>query len=359
MTDFHDSGHQPEPDPMMSSDEPSFTGSAQANGQPPMPDVAGLLVEALQSAGALLDNLRQVSADDLRGWLDDPIDGLVRLGERFGVDWQDGAEATIEFARNRWLGDYAVDEFGFDPEYAERVYLPMMRPIVRQWFRVQASGLHRLPEGPALLVSNHAGALPLDSLVLQTVLHDEADRYIRPLAADLVFRTPFVADFARRTGSTYACQEDALRLLSQGHLVAAFPEGFKGLGKLYAERYRLQRFGRGGFVSTAVKAGVPIVPVSVVGSEEIYPMLSQVPAIARMFDLPYFPVTPTFPWLGALGFIPLPSKWSIRIGDPIPTDQLSGHEEDPATVLRLTDQVRHTIQRTLHELLEERRSVFW
>ncbi|NLT30752.1 MAG: acyltransferase family protein [Propionibacterium sp.] len=324
-----------------------------------MPDVAGLLVEALQSAGALLDNLRQVSADDLRGWLDDPIDGLVRLGERFGVDWQDGAEATIEFARNRWLGDYAVDEFGFDPEYAERVYLPMMRPIVRQWFRVQASGLHRLPEGPALLVSNHAGALPLDSLVLQTVLHDEADRYIRPLAADLVFRTPFVADFARRTGSTYACQEDALRLLSQGHLVAAFPEGFKGLGKLYAERYRLQRFGRGGFVSTAVKAGVPIVPVSVVGSEEIYPMLSQVPAIARMFDLPYFPVTPTFPWLGALGFIPLPSKWSIRIGDPIPTDQLSGQEEDPATVLRLTDQVRHTIQRTLHELLEERRSVFW
>ncbi len=154
-----------------------------------------------------------------------------------------------------------------------------------------------------------------------------------------------------------------------GELVTVFPpEGFKGLGKPYAERYRLQRFGRGGFVSTAVSAGVPIVPVAVVGSEEIYPMLGDIaPPLARLLGLPYVPVTPpTFPWLGLLGAVPLPSKWIISIGgEPIDTSAFAEPAEpgapveaDPVAVMRITEQIRGRIQARLHELLAERPNAF-
>lgn len=138
------------------------------------------------------------------------------------------------------------------------------------------------------------------------------------------------------------------------------PEGFKGLGKPFSERYKLQRFGRGGFVATALKTRVPIIPCSVVGAEEIYPMLGNSRTLARVFGIPYFPLTPTFPWLGPLGTIPLPTKWTIQFGTPIPTDQYPAEAaEDPMLVFNLTDQVRETIQHTLYELLVSRRSVFF
>lgn len=325
----------------------------------PPPNFAGLLRDAVQSATAMWNQLRPAAGEGVREWLDDPVDNVLRLGEQLGVDWQGGPSDTAEFLRNRWTGDYPVDEFGFDVEYTERIFLPLMRLVVDRWFRVTATGFEKLPDGPALLVANHAGALPIDSLVLQALIHRHRDRHLRLLGADLVFRTPFVADFARRTGTTFACQEDALRLLAADHWVAAFPEGFKGLGKPYAERYRLRRFGRGGFVSTAITAGVPIVPVSIVGSEEIYPKIAEVPALAKLLRVPYFPVTPTFPLLGPLGAVPLPSKWLIRVGSPISTEQYAGLADDPATVFRVTDRVRHTIQQTLYELLDERDSPFW
>jgi 1-acyl-sn-glycerol-3-phosphate acyltransferase len=210
------------------------------------------------------------------------------------------------------------------------------------------------------LVSNHAGTLPLDGLVLQAVVYEETLRHVRMLGADLVFKTPYSHDFARRIGATLACQEDAERLLASDQFVSVYPEGFKGLGKPFADRYKLQRFGRGGFVSAAVRAQVPIVPVSVVGSEEIYPLLSGAPVIARALGVPYFPITPLFPWLGVIGMIPLPSKWIISFGEAIATDELPpGAADDPMIVFNVTDQVRETIQHSLYELLMQRRSAFF
>ena len=190
-------------------------------------------------------------------------------------------------------------------------------------------------------------------------VHDHTGRHLRPLGADLVFRLPFVGELARKGGATLACSEDAQRMLSGGELVGVWPEGFKGIGKPYSERYKLQRFGRGGFVSAAVRTGVPIVPCAVVGAEEIYPLVGNVPALARLLGVPYIPITPFFPLLGPLGMVPLPSKWLIEFGEPIRTDSYDeGAADDPMLVFNVTDQVRETIQQTLYTLLMQRRSVF-
>jgi 1-acyl-sn-glycerol-3-phosphate acyltransferase len=142
--------------------------------------------------------------------------------------------------------------------------------------------------------------------------------------------------------------------------VGVFPEGFKGIGKPFSERYKLQRFGRGGFVSAALRTGAPIVPVSIVGAEEIYPMIANVKSLARVLGFPYLPVTPTFPALGPLGLVPLPSKWIIEFGEPFDTSRLGpAAADDPMLVFDLTDQVRETIQQNLYQLLMSRRSVFF
>jgi 1-acyl-sn-glycerol-3-phosphate acyltransferase len=148
-------------------------------------------------------------------------------------------------------------------------------------------------------------------------------------------------------------------MLSKGELAAVWPEGFKGVGKPYSERYKLQRFGRGGFVSAAIRTGVPIVPCSIVGAEEIYPLVGNIPVLARLLGMPYIPVTPFFPLLGPLGLIPLPSKWIIEFGEPIRTDSYDpGAADDPMLVFNVTDQVRETIQQTLYSLLMRRKSIF-
>ena len=208
-------------------------------------------------------------------------------------------------------------------------------------------------------MSNHSGTLPVDGLVTALMVHDHTGRHLRPLGADLVFRMPFLSAMARKSGATLACHEDAERLLGSGELVGVWPEGFKGVGKPYSERYKLQRFGRGGFVSAAIRTGVPIVPCSVVGAEEIYPMIGNFASLARLIGVPYVPITPLFPLLGPLGMVPLPSKWLIEFGEPIRTDFYDeGAVDDPMLVFNLTDQVRETIQQTLYTLLMQRRSVF-
>ncbi|NNG20791.1 acyltransferase family protein [Naumannella sp. ID2617S] len=322
------------------------------------PDLIAQLAEGLLS---LRDRVREVPTEQLQELAADPIATLIALGEQLGVEWQDSLGDLIAYTRDRLTGDYAVDQFGYDPEFTERVFMPAVRFLARKWFRVEVRGIENVPtEGPALLVANHAGALPVDALVLQGIVHDEVGRHPRMLGADLVFKTPISHDVARRTGCTVACPEDAERLLTSGELVSVFPEGFKGLGKLYAERYRLQRFGRGGFVSTAVRAGAPIVPVSIVGSEEIFPLISTAPTLAKALGLPYFPVTPLFPLLGVLGMVPLPSKWIIEFGEALTTDELPpGAAEDPMTVFQITDQVRITIQNRLYRLLEDRPHTFF
>ena len=269
----------------------------------------------------------------------------------------------LAFLRRRLAGDYEVDEFGFDEELTDTVLLALARPLYRRWFRVEVRGIENLPEtGGALVVANHSGAIALDSLMTQVAIHDEhpRHRHLRMLGANLVFQTPIVGEIARKGGATLASNADAERLLSDGHLVGVWPEGFKGIGKPFSERYKLQRFGRGGFVSAALRTRTPIIPCSIVGAEEIYPIIGNLPSVARLLGLPYLPITPTFPWLGLLGAIPLPSKWLIEFGAPVPTDAFGeGAQDDPMLVFDLTDQVRQTIQQTLYTLLMQRRSIFY
>jgi 1-acyl-sn-glycerol-3-phosphate acyltransferase len=276
--------------------------------------------------------------------------------------WDDQIAGGLEFLRRRVTGEYDTDEFGFDPDLTDHVLLPMLRPWFERWFRVETQGLENGPgTGGALVVANHSGTIPVDALMATVALHDDhpASRRLRLLGADLVFQVPFVGALARKLGTTLACNEDAERLLTEGELVGVFPEGFKGIGKPFRERYTLQRFGRGGFVTAALRTGAPIIPCAIVGAEEIFPMIGNAKTAARLLGLPYFPITPTFPLLGPLGLLPLPSKWLIAFGEPIETASYGpAAAEDPMLVFNLTDQVRETIQQSLYQLLLQRRSVF-
>jgi 1-acyl-sn-glycerol-3-phosphate acyltransferase len=266
---------------------------------------------------------------------------------------------AARFVRRRLAGVYPVDDFGFDPELTD-LLLPALRAVYDSWFRVTVTG--SLPSGTgALVVANHSGTLPWDAVMTAVAVHDNHPerRYLRMLGADLVFQIPVLGSLARRTGTTLACSADAQRLLRAGEVVGVWPEGFKGIGKPFRDRYRLQRFGRGGFVATAIRAGVPIIPCSIVGAEEIYPKLADIRPLAKLLGLPYFPVTPLFPLLGPLGAIPLPTKWTIDFGEPIRTDRAAPDaDQDHALVLTIADQVRETIQANLNRMVATRTSVF-
>jgi 1-acyl-sn-glycerol-3-phosphate acyltransferase len=273
-----------------------------------------------------------------------------------------GVANALNFLRHRLTGEYTIDEFGFDAELTDSLMLPPLRALYEKWFRVTTYGVENLPaQGGALLVCNHSGTLPLDALMTAVAVHDESPghRHLRGLGADLIFKVPFVGSFARKIGQTLACNPDAERLLGKGELVGVWPEGFKGVGKPFSSRYKLQRFGRGGFVSAALRTGAPIIPVSIVGAEEIYPKIGEIKLLARLLGLPYFPVTPFFPLLGPLGAVPLPTKWSIEFGEPISTGMFDADaEDDPMLVFNLTDQVRESIQHALYRRLSQRHSVF-
>jgi 1-acyl-sn-glycerol-3-phosphate acyltransferase len=276
--------------------------------------------------------------------------------------WRQRLAGAAEFVRRRSAGEFEVDESGFDPDFARSVVMPAALALYRHWFRVRMRGLEHVPStGPALVVANHSGVLPLDAVMLQAGLFDEhpAHRYLRLLGADLVYAVPGLSALARRSGHVRADPAEADRLLKSDELVGVFPEGFKGIGKPFSERYRLQRFGRGGFALTAMRAAVPIIPCAIVGAEEIYPMIGNSEPLARLLGLPYFPVTPLFPWLGLVGAVPLPSNWIIEFCDPVPTDGLTAaQQDDPGAVAGMADKVKDTIQRKLDELLAERGPAF-
>ncbi|HZC13948.1 MAG TPA: 1-acyl-sn-glycerol-3-phosphate acyltransferase [Thermoleophilaceae bacterium] len=269
--------------------------------------------------------------------------------------------ATVERLLERMDGHYTEDEWGFDEEFAELVE-PFFGFLYDSWWRVQTEGAERVPaHGPALLAANHAGILPWDATMISMALLREhpLPRHARFLATGWAFELPWVSTAIRRVGGVVASPYNALRLLEQDKLVAVFPEGVKGTGKPYSERYRLQRFGRGGFVEIALRAGAPVVPVAVVGSEEIYPKLADLPAVARLIGAPFFPVTPTFPWLGPLGVVPLPSRWRIEFLDPIETASYGPEAAaDRTVVLELSERVRATIQEALYANLVRRGPAF-
>ena len=262
---------------------------------------------------------------------------------------------------SRLAGDYEEDEWGFDEEFADAL-LPFLEFLYDRWWRVETIGARNVPShGRALLVANHAGTLPWDATMISVGLLREhpLPRYPRFLVLDWAFQLPYVSVAMRKVGGVVASPYNALRLLEQDELVAVFPEGAKGAGKPFKERYRLQRFGRGGFVELALRTGAPIVPVAVVGSEEIYPKLGEAPWLARLIGAPYFPLTPTFPLLGPLGTVPLPSKWRIEFGEPIETARFGPEAaEDRTFVFELSEQVREAIQNKVYENLVARGSAF-
>ncbi len=292
--------------------------------------------------------------------LDEIVVAVVQAAQRvLGSDWEGRLAEFIAALRKRLSGDFEVDEFGFDPQVTE-VLTGAIEPLAEKWFRLEVRGIENIPaEGGALLVANHSGTVPIDGLITGYAVKKYSGRNLRPLGADLVFALPFVGQVARKVGATLACTADAERLLGNGELAGVWPEGFKGIGKPFGERYKLQRFGRGGFVSAAIRTGVPIIPTSVVGAEEIYPLVGNIPSLARLLGIPYIPITPFFPLLGPLGLVPLPSKWLLEFGEPIRTDEFdAGAADDPMLVFNVTDQVRETIQSTLYSLLMQRESVF-
>jgi 1-acyl-sn-glycerol-3-phosphate acyltransferase len=270
--------------------------------------------------------------------------------------------AAAEAAARRLRGEYHEDEWGFDPEFVAAVQ-PLLDLLYDRWWRVTATGTeHVPPTGRALVVANHAGVLPWDAAMMATALRRSTPPPVREprfLVLDWAFGLPWASVAIRRSGGVPASPFNALRLLEQDRLVMVFPEGAKGVGKPWAQRYRLQRFGRGGFVELALRTGAPIVPCAVVGSEEIYPKLGELPGVARLLGAPYFPITPTFPLLGPFGAIPLPSRWRIAFGEPIDLSHLgAAAAEDRATVLELAEGVRGRIQQMVHEQLIARPGAF-
>ncbi|MEJ7750226.1 MAG: lysophospholipid acyltransferase family protein [Thermoleophilaceae bacterium] len=272
-----------------------------------------------------------------------------------------GARDRLRSAARRFGGDYGEDEWGFDAEFADNVE-PLAAFLYERWWRVHAEGAEKVPaHGRALLAANHAGILPWDAVMISMAIMREhpLPRQPRFLVLDWAFRLPYVSVVMRKVGGVVASPHNARRLLEQDELVAVFPEGVKGTGKPYSERYRLQRFGRGGFVEIALATGAPIVPVAVVGSEEIYPKLGESPALARALGAPFFPLTPTFPWLGALGALPLPSRWRIEFCDPIATAHYGPEAvRDRGLVLELSERVRDTVQRKVLENVVKRGPAF-
>jgi 1-acyl-sn-glycerol-3-phosphate acyltransferase len=289
---------------------------------------------------------QDAAGEAARGWT--PLRDVVSLLDRL----------------DRIRGSERADEFGLDPEF-EDLIAPLFVFLYRRWWRVEARGLENVPAASgALVVANHAGAMfPYDGAMLKVALRLEhsAKRELRPLIDDFVFRLPFLASFMTRVGGARACPENAERLLRQGEVVGVFPEGIRGMKKAFRDRYHVQRFGRGGFVTLSLRTRAPIVPVAIVGAEEIHPLIGTWQWPAKLLGVPYVPLTPTFPWLGLLGLIPLPSKWVIRCGQPIDLAARYDPEcaHDPVLVDQITEEVREKVQELVDETVRERGPAFF
>ena len=285
--------------------------------------------------------------------------GSEKIAAEF--DWQ----RAFDELRHR-LGTFGmversgdVDEFGMDDVSLARSRTLLDFLMDRYW-RVEVQGFDAIESGrPNLLVANRSGLLPYDGVMLSHAIERWHPLHRRPrfLVADWLITLPFAQPYLARLGGVRACRENADRLLRTGHSVIAFPEGVKGAAKVFAERYRLKRFGRGGVIRAAVENRVPLVPVGIVGAEEAHPILFKSGLPARALGLPFVPVTPTFPLLGPLGLLPLPTKWIISVGAPIPLDDLDVDSLDDELLLsRLTEELRGRIQELVSEALEQRAS---
>jgi 1-acyl-sn-glycerol-3-phosphate acyltransferase len=354
-------------------------------GGPPSSEPAHTTTPAQQGDGSPAASVDQLAAQirELEARLDEMIAAGGREGERrerpAALSRETRALAATarellpeEYYLRQWgrVGRRQraeeVDEFGHDPKYEAR-FIPFFDFLYRVYFRVEATGVENIPQkGRCLVVANHSGGpLPYDGIMLRTTVRREhggsgPPRELRWLAEDFVYHLPFVGTAMNRLGAVRACQENAERLLAQDSLVAVFPEGAKGIGKLFRDRYRLQRFGRGGFIRLCLRTGTPLVPAAIVGAEEANPMLYRLEYMTKALGVPYLPITPTFPALGPLGLVPAPTKWKVTFGEPISFDA-HGPEaaDDDILVGRLAERVRGTIQAMLDRTLSTRQSIWF
>jgi len=333
--------------------EPSVGREPPPSWVPPRTPPSG--ESALFPVGAALGFLRRLREGVESG--SDPVSAVAGAIGGLPADAREG----VERAMGRLAGDYSEDEWGFDEEFADALF-PLLEFMYERWWRVQVEGTVHVPShGPALMVSNHAGIVPWDAIMMGTAILKEhpLPRYPRFLVLNWAFNLPYISFALRKVGAVVASPYNAIRLLEQGELVGVFPEGVKGAGKDFKDRYRLQRFGRGGFVEIALRTRAPIVPVAVVGSEEIHPKIGESALLARATGAPYFPITPTFPLLGPLGLVPLPSKWRIEFCEPIPTEEYGPEAaEDRRLVFELSERVRDVVQAKLYEGLVKRGRAF-
>ena len=254
-----------------------------------------------------------------------------------------------------------ADRFGMSPSFMERVR-PFFQFLYHDYFRVDAYGADNVPEkGPAILVANHSGTVPYDATMSHLAVYNNLrnERAVRFLVDDFIFNIPILGKVMEKIGGVRASFENAMELLEDGHLVMIFPEGIEGIGKLYDERYNVQEFRRAGFVRLAIKMKVPVIPVSIVGAEEIHPLIWKSEKFAEHFGLPYIPFTPTFPWLGPLGLVPLPSKWKITFNRPISYKKFKPADaKKNSVVLKEAAKVREIISKSLKRDLKNRKSVW-
>jgi 1-acyl-sn-glycerol-3-phosphate acyltransferase len=254
------------------------------------------------------------------------------------------------------LNEYGYDAYGMTPVWMRRVLLPMAL-LYRYYFRVEVSGIDHLPAGRVLVIGNHAGQLPFDGMMLNLALLMEAQppRIARSMGEYWIPQLPWVSVLASRTGTLVGTPQNCIHMLENGECVVAFPEGVRGMNKLFSQRYQLQRFGTG-FMRLALETDTPIVPVAIVGSEEQHPSFANLEGVARMFGAPALPITPTFPWLGPLGLLPLPVKYRIYFGEPQRFDGEASDED--AIIDAKVDEVKAKIAGLLARGRREREGIF-
>jgi len=254
------------------------------------------------------------------------------------------------------LNEYGYDPYGFSAETAQRLLLPSAL-LYRHYFRGETHGIHRVPAGRALLIGNHAGQLPFDAAMLSTAMILDANppRICRPMAEYWVSQLPWVSVIAARSGTLVGTPENCVSMLEAGELVMVFPEGVRGMNKLYSERYKLQRFGQG-FLRLALETDTPIVPVALVGSEEQNPGLANLEGVGRMLGIPALPITAGFPLLGPLGMLPLPVKYRFYFGEPIHFE--GDPNDEDAVIQKKVNVVKSSITRMFERGLAERPGIF-
>jgi 1-acyl-sn-glycerol-3-phosphate acyltransferase len=255
-----------------------------------------------------------------------------------------------------------VDRWGRS-EHLRSLTRRVFDPFYEHWFRVEWEGLEHVPrEGGALLVANHAGAIPPDAPSIMHGVEKELGRPVYGLAENLFRSVPVVGTLWSRTGGVAAHPDNAYRLLhDEGQLVLVFPEGTKGTGKLYNERYRLRRFGRGGFVEIAMRAGVPVIPIAVMGAEESMPILFKSNQLAKLINVPYFPITANMLMFGPFGLVAyFPAKFRIRVLPPVYFDVAPDQERySRARVMEEAESIRRMVQDALYDMLRKRKSVWF